>query len=72
MMVYINGLKEEVIEYIEKGVSNAWNIIHIGIIIPGTGSYENYSETLSEKHTSLEEYGNQPLFILESKNVYKT
>jgi len=60
------GLKGEVIAFLKENISEAWRIREIGILDPDTRNYLANDENL-ERFDNIGEFGNRPLFLLESR-----
>jgi SAM-dependent methyltransferase len=67
LLLFENGTKTEMIDFIKNNVSNKWNIKKIGIL-NSNGVYEDMTTQNLSKNINLGEFGNRPLFILEVKN----
>ena len=67
--LFENGLKGEMIDYIEKGTEDYWEITAIGIAERKNGGivYKELNDKNIERDDSLGEFLNRPLFIMKSK-----
>ncbi|GHU19794.1 hypothetical protein FACS189475_07650 [Betaproteobacteria bacterium] len=66
--LFDNGTKEEMIDYISKGIAYFWTIEHIGIAnrVENEIVYCEKNEKNIERDDSLGEFLNRPLFLLMS------
>jgi SAM-dependent methyltransferase len=71
--LFENGTKREMIDYLESGVNDFWEIQAIGIPqrINGKIIYEDLNEKNIVRDDSLGEFLNRPVFILNSKKAKK-
>ena len=72
--LFEKGTKRELIDFIESGVQDSWNIDHIGIA-EKSGSTIIYNEINSlniQRQDALGEFLNRPLFIMHSKLYNKS
>jgi hypothetical protein len=67
--LFENGAKTELIEFIEKGTCENWEIEKIGIAekMENRVQYKDLNEKNSKRDDSLGEFLNRPLFIMKSK-----
>ncbi|MCL1933213.1 MAG: hypothetical protein FWF53_05335 [Candidatus Azobacteroides sp.] len=68
-LLFENGTKEEMINFIKEGISSHWNIEKIGIPVKVSDKieYEDMDDKNMIRDDSLGEFLNRPLFILKSK-----
>lgn len=71
LCLFANGTKSEMIDYLEKGTSEYWDITCIGIPEKSGGKvqYCYRNEKNIERDDSLGEFLNRPIFILKSKQI---
>lgn len=67
--LFEEGTKKEMISWLEKGISDFWNIKMIGVAQKNGNNieYVDLDENNIERVDELGEFLNRPLFILESK-----
>jgi len=69
--LFEQGTKEELIEFIQKGIVVDWDILNIGIA-HRTGNcieYQELNEANIQRNDQLGEFLNRPLFVMRSKNL---
>lgn len=64
--LFENGLKDEVIDFINKNISTYWEVKKIAILDDKTLEYDSKNPKM-ERINKLGEFGNRPLFLLKSK-----
>jgi hypothetical protein len=67
-ILFGNGTKQEMIEFVKGAIEGAWSIEHIGVA-EGTKSAPEYNELSPEniqRRDDLGEFLNRPIFILKS------
>jgi hypothetical protein len=65
LLLFENGTKEEMIDFIEKGVKSTWNVQALGIAEKTEGiTYCKLTHENINRDDSLGEFLNRPLFIL--------
>jgi len=64
--LFENGLKSELIEFVEDACEASWAIEDIGIFDPSCDSYVKSNSDLMTRHDSIGEFLNLPLFLLKS------
>lgn len=66
--LFEKGTKREMIEWLQKGISNCWNIKKIGIAesVEGKILYKDMNQFNIERKDELGEFLNRPIFILEA------
>ena len=67
--LFENGTKGEMIEFIEKGTSNYWDILKIGVPekIRGKIIYMDINDENVKRRDELGEFLNRPILIMKSK-----
>lgn len=67
--LFSNGTKEEMIEFVQKGIQRYWKIISIGIAQKSDDKIGYCEKNMSniERDDSLGEFLNRPIFILKSE-----
>ena len=60
-----NGLKSELIDFVQEACGGYWKIKDVSIYNPHTRSYEPRNESLMERYNDIGEFLNRPLFLLE-------
>jgi hypothetical protein len=70
LLLFENGSKTEVIDFIKTNTADYWDIEQIGIFDKNL-KYENINTTNIDKFIEFGEFGNRPLFILKSKKYLK-
>jgi 2-polyprenyl-3-methyl-5-hydroxy-6-metoxy-1,4-benzoquinol methylase len=65
--LFENGSKDEVIQFIQDGVVNFWDVRNIAVANPISLQYEPLNQSNSQKFDKLGEFLNRPLFLLSSK-----
>jgi SAM-dependent methyltransferase len=67
--LFQNGTKKEVINFIEGGIKDSFDVSSIGVAVKRGGNveYEELSDSNIERDDSLGEFLNRPIFILKSK-----
>jgi len=65
--LFENGTKQELIDFVTKGVSGVWNIesIHVPQLVGGAAVYKPFSDSNSARQDDLGEFLNRPLFIMQ-------
>ncbi len=71
LCLFENGTKAELIEFIQNGIKDYWEIKQIGIAEKSGDNilYNDLNSSNIERNNSLGEFLNRPLFILQSKLV---
>lgn len=64
--LFDNGLKSELIDFLNKNINNYWEIKKIAILDDNTLQYDSENPKM-ERINKLGEFGNRPLFLLKSK-----
>ena len=69
--LFNNGIKAEMINFIQEGIKNTWKILHIGVAEGTKGSvvYSALNDRNIERDDNLGEFLNRPIFILKSLRV---
>lgn len=69
LLLFENGTKVELIDFIESGIKENWEVIHIGIpqLIEDKVIYLDKNDINLKRNNSLGEFLNRPLFILKKK-----
>jgi SAM-dependent methyltransferase len=69
--LFAKGTKKEMIEFVESGIKNSWDIKSIGVaqVNSGVVEYADLDDKNIERNDSVGEFLNRPIFILESKKV---
>lgn len=67
LLLFENGTKSEMIDFISSNTSDFWDILKIGVLTKDL-KYQDINDENSKKFKELGEFGNRPLFILQSKN----
>lgn len=67
--LFLNGTKREMIEFLEEGVLNSWEIQRVGVAVGSKEHvvYLNVDDKNVERDDSLGEFLNRPIFIMKSK-----
>lgn len=67
--LFKNGTKREMIDFIEAGIKDSWNVLRIGIAERTDAGivYKDMNNNNIGRNDSLGEFLNRPLFILKSK-----
>lgn len=71
LLLFENGTKTEVIDFIKSNTSDFWDIKQIGIFDKNL-KYQNMDISNTNKFIEFGEFGNRPLFILQSKKYLKS
>jgi len=68
-LLFKNGTKEEMIDFISENTKEFWEITDIGIPVLGGGkvSYNNLNQDNIKRDDKLGEFLNRPIFVLKSK-----
>lgn len=66
LLLFDNGTKTEVIEFIKSNTFNFWDIVKIGVLDKNL-KYQDVNTENINKFNELGEFGNRPIFILKSK-----
>lgn len=68
--LFRNGTKKEIINYINRGIKNHWEVINIGIAEKENDKivYKDLNDTNIKRVDALGEFLNWPLFILKNEN----
>jgi hypothetical protein len=68
-LLFKNGTKSEMIEFVKNAVNNKWDILEIGIAeeINDKTIYKPLNESNIERFDGLGEFRNRPIFILKKK-----
>ena len=69
--LFENGTKQEMVEFIEQGTMQHWEIKNTGIAgkVAENIRYDDLNEHNMQRNDSLGEFLNRPLFILKSKKI---
>lgn len=70
LLLFENGTKKEMIDFITAGISDSWEIINIAVAetIDGRIIYKELNNINILRNDSLGEFLNRPLFLLKSKS----
>jgi hypothetical protein len=71
--LFEGGTKQEMINYVEDGVKNHWDIEFVGVaeLIEGKIKYSDLNKKNIKRDDSLGEFLNRPIFILKSKTPHQ-
>ncbi len=66
--LFAGGTKQEMIDFVRKGIDGYWSIESIGVAvrIDGKVAYKDLNDNNIERDNSLGEFLNRPIFILRS------
>lgn len=64
--LFSNGTKSELINFIENGTKNKWNILDIAVFNPETLCYETITDQTMKRFDEIGEFLNRPLFFMNS------
>jgi len=69
-LLFKNGTKEEMIDFVSNGVNGNWSIESIGVAedFAGVTEYKTLNKTNIIRNDSLGEFRNRPIFILKALN----
>lgn len=69
--LFANGTKREMIDYIQAGVRDTWDVAAIGVAerVDGVVTYHDLNDRNVARDDSLGEFLNRPIFILKSKGA---
>ena len=69
-LLFENGTKAEMIDFVKQAISNKWEILQIGIAeeIDKETNYKPLNESNVERFDGLGEFRNRPIFILKKIN----
>jgi len=64
--LFKNGLKVEMMDFIDQACGNAWSMARTAIFNPATSTYEDRRDSLMPRFDQIGEFLNRPLFLLKS------
>lgn len=68
LLLFENGIKQEMIDFVKKSITDKWEIQTIGVaeLVEGKTVYNTLNNQNVERYDSLGEFRNRPIFILKS------
>ena len=67
--LFKNGTKQELIEFVKKGIKDYWAVEKVAVFNPISKAYEDVNTTNLARFDQLGEFLNRPLFLLKSQAV---
>lgn len=65
--LFANGTKQELIDFVQQGIEDNWDIERIGVVDPTSRCYVDADAYNLERFDGLGEFSNRPLFLLQSR-----